>query len=79
MICVAEGCRVASVSVSSGREWWNAPGFPVGDPDGPANWTGFDVSGNCVTVHQTTDVNRQGMLITRDISHVDLVICCGEE
>ena len=78
VICVAEGCRIASLSVASGGECWNAPGAPVGDPDGPADWTGFTVSGNCVTVHRTTDVNPQGKPITRNISHVDLVICCGE-
>jgi len=77
VICVASGCRVVSVSVASGSECWTAPGFPVGDPDGPADWDGYTVNGNCVTIKRTTDVNPQGVTVTRNISHVDLVICCG--
>jgi hypothetical protein len=43
-----------------------------------STWSGFSVSGSCVTVQRPTFVNGGGQTVQINISHVDLVICCGE-
>jgi hypothetical protein len=76
VICIAEGCRFQEVSMSSASHCWNKPGPPTdGDPN--HNWSGFTISGQCVTVHRSTFNNPPGQMVTQNISHVDLVICCS--
>jgi hypothetical protein len=81
VICLAVGCRVQELSMAAAGSCWNQPGSPFCQGTNPnvTTWSGFSVSGNCVTVHRPTFVNAGGQTVQVNISHVDLVICCDGE
>jgi hypothetical protein len=78
-ICIAEGCRIQTISMASAGACWNGLGAASCGGDATFNWTGFAVSKNCIMIHRPTATNPAGMPVTHDISHVDLVICCEDE
>jgi hypothetical protein len=81
VICVAAGCRIEELSMAAAGSCWNAPGAPACQGMNPhvTTWSGFTVTGNCVTVRRPTFVNEGGQTVQVNISHVDLVICCDDE
>jgi hypothetical protein len=80
VICLAEGCRVQALSMAAAGSCWNSVGGPSCQGSNPhvTTWSGYSVSGSCVTVHRPTFVNTPGQTVQVDISHVDLVICCAD-
>lgn len=80
VICLAAGCQVQELSMAAAGSCWDAPGSPTCQGNNPHldTWSGFTVSGNCVTVRRPTFVNRGGQTVQVNISHVDLVICCAD-
>ena len=80
VICLAAGCRVQELSMAAAGSCWNTQGSPSCQGNNPnvSTWSGFSVSGSCVTVHRPTFVNRGGHTVQINISHVDLVICCED-
>jgi hypothetical protein len=80
VICLNPGCTLQSLSMASGGACWSAPGAPNCTSGALTNpqWSGFTQSGNCVTIHRPTAQNASGQTVTQNISHVDLVICCGD-
>lgn len=80
VICLAAGCHLQELSMAAAGSCWSAPGSPSCQGNNPnvSTWSGFTVSGSCVTVHRPTFVNGGGQTVQINISHVDLVICCGE-
>jgi len=80
VICLAEGCRVQELSMAAAGSCWNSVGAPACQGSNPhvTTWSGYTVSGSCVTVRRPTFQNPAGQTVQVDISHVDLVICCAE-
>jgi hypothetical protein len=80
VICLAAGCQVQELPMAAAGSCWSAPGSPSCQGNNPnvSTWSGFSVSGSCVTVQRPTFVNGGGQTVQINISHVDLVICCGE-
>lgn len=78
VICLAAGCQVQELSMAAAGSCWDAPGSPTCQGNNPNldTWSGFSVNGSCVTVHRPTFVNTGGQVVSVNISHVDLVICC---
>jgi len=79
VICIAPGCRFEEISVAAAGACWAGAGPPACGGDSSFDWDGFTVSGGCATIKRPTALNPQGRLITHDISHVDVVICCDEK
>ncbi len=79
VICVADGCQVTELSMAAAGSCWSTTGSPQCQGNNPhaETWTGFSVSGNCVTISRPTFVNHAGGTVQTNISHVDLVICCA--
>lgn len=80
VICIASGCSFRAISMAAAGACWSKPGSPDCTSGGGLtnfNWTGFIVTGSCASIARPTALNPAGGQVTLDISHVDLVICCG--